>query len=149
MLIGIIAAGYFSAQNDFNFPKDMLGKWRIETTGNEKTIEFWTKINENTIDISNYKIFASDTINITQKKIIINNNSLSLHYFDLISQNYLPYHFDLQQIEENIYSFRTAEDSSEVKAFNYMIKEQNSVYFYLETIDDDFFNVEYLMFRDE
>ena len=148
ILISTVFFGSIFAQNNFDFPKDMLGKWKT-VSGNEYSFEIWVQVSQNAIEIRNCKIFDSDTIVVTLKKIVFENNNYSLYHYDILTNDYLPYKFDLQLIEKNFYSFTSNMQNSEVNAFNYIIEDQNKVYFFLETIDDEYFNVDYLMFRDE
>ena len=148
ILTSIAFLGSIFAQDNFNFPKDMLGKWKT-VAGNENSLEFWVQTNQNVIEIRNCKIFDSDTIVVTLKKIVFENNNYSLYHYDILTNDYLSYKFDLQLIEKDFYSFTLNIKNSEVNAFNYIIKDKNKVYFFLETIDDEYFNVDYLMFRDE
>lgn len=124
-----------------------IGKWNLnyeEIDG----FETWEKTNDKKIIINNYKIFSTDTIHFNTEEIVIKKGNIFLNLVSGSNTNNakIENSFQLIGIEDNHYVF-VNKLKDEIISINYLIKDDNHIYFWIE-FENNSFNVDYMLIRD-
>ncbi|MDR2835451.1 MAG: hypothetical protein LBV69_04535 [Bacteroidales bacterium] len=135
------------SQKNMDFLESMIGTWNY-SENESKGLEIWTKTKPNEIIIENYKILDFDTILFNTKIINISENEISLTLQGLSPEQNSSEKYKLTQIDENLYSFCNSK-SKDVIALNYFLFSENKIHFWLESTDNDFFCIDYILKKNE